>query len=138
MLSILTVTLLIGPGSVYHFGDGHSGKHLASCNGVDPVTKRAPCRQCFFPGQHHIAVRAGIAPLGAQGWLCSVKTKRCTWVTVRDSGPFGAKKGKQWQVQIKLKPGWRRRAVVDMTPSVAKAIGHPGWPARVVWLWSKP
>ena len=122
-MEIALATLLIGAGSMYYPGDGHCGDTRAD-------------NRPFKEGQHHVACRRPI-PLGAKGWLCSVRTKRCTLVSCRDRGPFGATKDGKWEVQIRLKPGWKRRAVLDLTRSAAKAIGFRGWPEKVVWIWKK-
>lgn len=52
--------------------------------------------------------------------------RRCIWTEVRDSGPWGAvDKHGNWEVQIKLKKGWRRRGVVDLSWAVWKELGKP-------------
>lgn len=122
----------VGRATVYWPGDGHSGAKKA--NGGS-----------FTDEDYHIAHRS--LPLGTVGVLCSFTGRRCTVVTVQDRGPYGAvtkccnvhklkksryrihyfwQKGKcvAWQVQIRLRRGWKRRGDFDLTKPVAKQIGH--------------
>lgn len=122
MFLFATSLVLTGGLSVYYPGDGHCGSEL-SCGGQ------------FVSGQHHIAIRQWYRRCGKKAVICSDKTKKCVWTVVRDSGPWGATNGKRWEVQIKLKPGWRRRAVVDMTKSVWRDLGKPPAMSKViVWV----
>lgn len=125
-----------------------TGSHLASCNGQDPITKKPPCRRCFFPNrQSHVAHRS--LPLGTAGLLCNLRTGRCARTTVGDRGPWGAvipcsevkeaPKGTKrfpvrkikwlrrchyYQAQITLLPGWKRRGKFDLTKTLARTIRH--------------
>lgn len=139
-----------GRSTIYYYGDRHSGNHLASCNGIDPITHTYPCRRCFFLGQKHIAHRS--IALRTVGTICNHRTKLCTRVKVMDRGPFGAlrhcsrgrpkdiRRGRYtfkprrirwakncfwWQAQPGgLVGGFEYRGEFDMTPAVAKEIGH--------------
>lgn len=44
----------------------------------------------------------------------------------------GATDGERWEVQVRLRPGWRRRGVVDVTRAVWRALGRPAFRSRVV------
>jgi len=110
--------LLVGGLSVYYPGDGHCGSELA-CGGRLHLL------------QHHVAVRGWRGHCGELVRVCSMATGRCVWSTIQDSGPWGAARGKRWEVQIRLRPGWHRRAVVDLTPLVWRALGYPRVLSRV-------
>lgn len=113
------LTLLVaGALSIYAPGDGHCGTELA-------------CGGRFHLLQHHVAIRGWRGRCGRLVRVCSEQTRRCAWSTIQDSGPWGAAKGGRWEVQIRLRPGWRRRAVVDLTPLVWRALGYPRFLSRV-------
>lgn len=134
--------VLAGGLSVYWPGDGHNAGQLA-CGGT------------FAPGQHHIAIRQWRGRCGRPAAVCAAATQKCAWTTIRDSGPWGAVRdarrdtrgavslgrrvgrGKptMWEVQIKLKPGWRRRGVVDLTKPLWEELGRPPFLSEViVWV----
>lgn len=109
--------VLLGALSVYHPGDGMNGGELA-CGGR--LTWRSD----------HIAIRQWRkVGCGARARVCV--GRRCAWTTVQDSGPWGAVRGKRWEVQIRLKPGWRRRGVVDLSWALWKRLGKPRFLTRV-------
>lgn len=111
------VLVLVGALSMYHPGDGMNGGSL-SCGGK--LTWQS----------HHIAIRQWRkVGCGARAQVCT--SRRCVWTTVQDSGPWGAVKGKRWQVQIRLKPGWKRRGVVDLSPAVWRQLGKPPFLTKV-------
>lgn len=133
---------LVGGLSTYHPGDGHNSGRLA-CGGL------------FTAEQHHVAIRQWRGRCGVRALVCSAQTLRCTWTVVMDSGPWGAvpieqgyvgsgeagrragrgKPAKRWEVQIRLKPGWRRRGVADLTLPVWRALGKPRFLSKViVWV----
>jgi hypothetical protein len=121
VVSLATLTL-VGGLSVYYPGDGHCGTQLA-------------CGGRFKVGMHHIAIRQWRGRCGAPAVVCSAVTRRCVWTRVADSGPWGASKGKRWEVQVRLKPGWRRRAVADLTHAVWRGLGSPPALSRIlVWV----
>jgi len=134
-----------GRATVYYPGDGNCGEIKA--NGGR-----------FKHTDDHIAHRT--IPLGTVGYLCSTRTKKCTYTVVHDRGPFGAirpckgqpdtpkgrfrarkirwKKRCHWhQVQIKLKKGWRYRGQFDLTKAAARRIGHRAFD-KVVFMYEKP
>jgi len=113
--------VLAGGVSVYRPNDGHNAGQLA-CGGT------------FTAEQHHIAIRQWKGRCGKRALVCSAETLRCVWTKVRDSGPWGAKMGKRWEVQIRLKPGWKRRGVVDLTLPVWRELGKPRFLSKVV-IW---
>ena len=112
------VLLLVGALSWYAPNDGHNHGRLA-CGGT--LTNES----------HHVAIRRWRGRCGAPVRVCA--RGRCVWTTVQDSGPWGAVRGRQWEVQIKLKSGWRRRGVVDLSPAVWRELGRPPFltPVRV-------
>ena len=79
-----------------------------------------------------MAIRQWRGRCGAPAVVCSAATARCVRTTVRDSGPWGAVRDGAWQVQISLRPGWRRRAVVDVTRAVWRELGRPAAMSGVV------
>lgn len=122
MTLILT---LVGALSYYHPGDGHNAGTL-SCGGT--LTWKS----------HHVAIRQWRGKCGAPAVVCTPVTHRCVLTKVMDSGPWGATKGKRWQVQIKLKRGWKRRGVVDLSPALYNELGRPPWLSKAyVWVWSQ-
>lgn len=124
IFALLFWAMVSGPASIYWFGDGYSGPHLASCNGRDPITLRYPCQRCFFPHSKGIAHRW--LPLGTKGLLCKQDSAGldCITTVVRDRGPWGAKRGTRWQKQVgKLKKGWKRRAEFDVMRATARRLG---------------
>ena len=127
-----------GRATVYWPGDGFCGKWRAD-GGI------------FRATDDHIAHRT--LPLGTFGALCNLRTRECTYTTVRDRGPYGAMRNCQfdepvppktrrlksrrcrlWQVQIKLKEGWRRRGEFDLTKPVAEAINHRAFDKVVFFI----
>lgn len=76
-----------GIGSIYYPGDGHCGKHKASCNGVDPHTGTMPCHRCFFRNDYHVAHRW--LPLGMPMVIKNMENGRVAVALVEDRGPFG-------------------------------------------------
>ena len=122
---MLPVLVLVGMSSAYHPGDGHSGPELA-------------CGGRFTWASHHVAIRQWRGLCGAPVRVCV--RRRCVWTTVQDSGPWGAVRGKRWEVQIRLKPGWRRRGVVDLSYAVWLELGKPRFlsPIRVEVYRARP
>lgn len=122
----MTPTLiLVGALSVYHPGDGHNAGTL-SCGGK------------FTWQQSHIAIRQWRqVGCGAIARVCT--PRRCVWTTVQDSGPWGARHPDgRWEVQITLKPGWRRRAVVDLSHALWVRLGKPRFRSPVhITIWRK-
>lgn len=110
--------ILAGALSIYHPNDGHNKGELA-------------CGGRFTWKQDHIAIRQWYGRCNAPAQVCVVGGK-CVWTKVRDSGPWGATKGKKWEVQIKLKKGWRRRAIVDLSWALWKRLGKPRFLSKVV------
>jgi len=110
--------ILVGALSWYAPGDGHNHGNLA-CGGK------------LTNDSHHVAIRQWRHRCGDKARVCV--GERCVWTTVQDSGPWGAVRGKQWQVQIRLKPGWKRRGVVDLAPALWRELGRPAFltPVRV-------
>jgi hypothetical protein len=71
--------------------------------------------------------------------LESVKTKKRTLCRVMDRGPYGALDADGvWHVEIKLKPGSRRRGILDLTPTVFAALGMRGMSPVRSWVISVP
>jgi hypothetical protein len=122
---VTPILVLVGALSMYHPGDGHN-RGILACGGK------------FEWGSHHIAIRQWRrVGCGAPARVCV--GRRCVWTTVRDSGPWGAIRGKRWQVQIKLRPGWKRRGVVDLSWLVWVELGSPKWLSSVrveVFKWN--
>ncbi len=114
--------VLVGSLSTYHAGDGFNSGQLA-CGGP------------LLADSHHVAIREWRGRCGAPAVVCSAATARCVRTTVRDAGPWGAVRDGAWQVQIRLRPGWRRRAVVDVTRAVWRELGRPAaLSGVVVWV----
>lgn len=133
-----------------------SGRHRATCNNIDPSTGRSPCRRCFFDTQTHIASRT--IALGTHGVICNLRTNMCVRTRVMDRGPYGAiipckeindkrltsklrklnigNKCYYYQVQIKLRSGWKRRGKFDLTLPVARAIHHHPFD-MVIFIYAK-
>jgi len=125
MAEAMTLILVLsGALSVYAPGDGHNSGTL-SCGGR------------FTAQQNHIAIRQWRrVGCGAPAVVCV--NDRCAPTKVMDSGPWGAVKGKRWEVQIKLKKGWKRRGVVDLSPALWRALGKPAFLSPVrVYVWRK-
>ncbi|MCU0912957.1 MAG: hypothetical protein MUC88_00165 [Planctomycetes bacterium] len=115
---MIEALVLVGALSVYHPGDGHNHGELA-CGGR--LTWQS----------EHIAIRRWRGRCGARVRVCVGGGRRCVWSTVRDSGPWGATDGRRWEVQIRLKRGWRRRAVVDLSWALWVKLGRPPFLSRV-------
>jgi hypothetical protein len=114
--------ILVGAISSYRAGDGFNAGTLA-CGGP------------LLPSSHHVAIRQWRGRCGAPAVVCSAATARCVRTVVADSGPWGATDGRAWEVQIRLRPGWRRRAVVDVTRAVWLELGRPAaLSGVVVWV----
>lgn len=134
-----------GRATIYFPCDGHSGTHKAD-------------GKPFRRKDHHIAHRW--LPLGTYGTICNLRTRCCTKTVVRDRGPWGAivncsdfskvsksrfpvrrigwgNKCWYWQVQIRLLPGWSRRADFDLTKSVARKLKHRAFDTIVFFYQDK-
>jgi len=120
----LAPLVLLGALSVYHVSDGHNAGLLA-------------CGGRLLPSSHHLAIRQWRGRCGAPAVVCSAATARCVRTVVLDSGPFGATRDGEWEMQIQLREGWRRRAVVDMTRAVWTELGRPAALSPVV-VWVQP
>lgn len=130
-----------GYATAYWPGDGHCGKTRADGNP-------------FRVKDDHVAHRS--LPLGTRGVICNLRTRRCVKTAVRDRGPYGAlrpchrppSKAKRfrrirwkrrcwyWDVQIKLKRGWRRRGTFDVTRPVMKALRMRAFD-RLIFVYGK-
>jgi hypothetical protein len=65
----------------------------------------------------------------------NAKNKKRTLCRVMDRGPYGAIDADGvWHVEIKLKPGSRRRGLLDMTPAVFAAIGMKSMTQVKIWV----
>jgi len=118
--------VLVGGISMYGKNDGHNAGTLA-CGGP------------LLADSHHVAIRECRGRCGAPAVVCSAATARCVRTTVRDSGPWGAVRDGAWEVQIRLRPGWRRRACVDVTRAVWRELGQPAaMSGVVVWVEERP
>lgn len=118
----LAPLVLVGSLSAYAPGDGHNAGTLA-CGGV------------LRDDSHHIAIREWRGRCGARALVCAAATARCVRTVVLDSGPWGAMRDGAWEVQIALRPGWRRRAVVDLAPALWRELGRPAaLTGVVVWV----
>lgn len=136
------VGVLVGLATIYFPGDHHN-------SGI-----RADGRPLGV-NDHHIAHRA--LPLGTPGLLCSSRTGWCTFVTVRDRGPYGVLRpcrngsdGQQakrirwkrrchfWAVQARRRKGWTYRGEFDLTRSVARAVGHCNFDVTYLIYWRRP
>jgi hypothetical protein len=111
--------ILVGGLSTYHPGDGHNGGEL-SCGGR------------FTFKQNHVAIRQWRGRCGRPVVVC-VRHGRCIVSKIMDSGPWGAINARgHWEVQVpRLKPGYRRRGVVDLSWGAWKALGRPRFLNRV-------
>ena len=136
--------VLVGGISTYRKNDGHNAGVLA-CGGP------------LLAESHHVAIREWRGRCGAPAVVCSAATARCVRTTVRDAGPWGAVRieqgyvgsgdagrhagtgqARRWEVQVRLRPGWRRRAVVDVTRAVWRELGRPAaLSGVVVWVEGK-
>lgn len=118
----LATLVLVGALSTYSPGDGHNSGTLA-CGGT------------LRDDSHHVAIRQWRGRCGARAVVCALATARCARTTVQDAGPFGAVRDGAWEVQIALKPGWRRRAVCDLAPALWRELGRPAaLSGVVVWV----
>jgi len=137
----MTPTLvLVGALSVYAPDDGHNGGTLA-------------CGGAYRWNQHHIAIRSWRrVGCGATAKVCVCarvgagqprhaagqsgaprRPRRCVWTEVRDSGPWGLQCGRRWRVWTKhrVPRGCRRRAVVDLSYALWRALGSPKFLTKV-------
>lgn len=128
LIAALLPGLRIGPSSVYWPNGGGSGTQLA-------------CGGDYVQGSRHIALRrARLGLCDRQAIICSWSTLRCTVAPVRDSGPWGAIRGRGpkdgYQVHVGLRPpvGWRWRGAVDLSRATWKALGRPGFLSGVLVL----
>jgi len=105
---------------MYHPGDGHNAGTLA-------------CGGRFRVGQEHIAYRGWRrVGCGRRVIVCAATTRKCAVTTVRDSGPWGATDGERWEVQVpRLREGWRRRAVADLSRALWRRLGRPRFLSRI-------
>lgn len=153
------ILILVGALSVYHPGDGHNAGTLA-CGGrftwqQEHIAIRqwrrvgcgAKARVCVDVQRNADGnddrrvdmvrgVRSGEHSTGA---TLARATRTCIWTEVRDSGPWGAKHPDgRWEVQIKLQPGWYRRAVVDLSWALWVRLGKPRFRSPVhITIWRK-
>lgn len=116
--------------SVYWPGDGFNAGELA-------------CGGRFEATQEHVA-RRDWRRLGCGRRLvvCALATRRCARTTVRDAGPFGIYRGPlrnavregRWRVWTRRRPppGWRFRAVVDLSRALWVRLGRPPALSEVV------
>jgi hypothetical protein len=100
------------------------------------------CGGRFTWDQYHIATRLWRqAGCGAIARVCLLDSGRCIITEVRDSGPWSAYRNGRREVQVRLKPGWRRKAVVDFSYALWVALGRPRTlsPVRVeIWPNHRP
>ena len=115
----VTALVLIGALSIYHPRDGHNAGALACGGKLTWQSRGIAIRQ--WRGHCHARARVCVGP----------HLRRCAWTTVEDSGPWGAARGREWQVQIRLRPGWYRRAVVDLPWALWVELGKPRFLSRV-------
>ena len=115
----------VGRLSVYWPGDGFNAGELA-------------CGGRFRAEQEHVA-RRDWRRLGCGRPLvvCALATRRCVLSEVRDAGPFGVYRGplrnavregrwRVWTRSLRPPPGWRYRAVVDLSRGTWQRLGRPG------------
>lgn len=115
--------------SVYAPGDGMNAGELA-CGGT------------FTEDQVHIAHRSWRSlGCGRIVLVCAHQTGRCALAQVMDAGPFGVIHGPlkraaadgRWKVHLGRRPppGWRWRAVVDLSWGLWRQLGRPKGLTRV-------
>lgn len=75
-------------------------------------------------------------PLGSAVVVQSVATSKLAIGRVIDRGPYGAMVDGQWAIKLRRTDPGTWRACLDLTPRMARAIGHNGF-ARVR-VWSLP
>lgn len=117
--AIVALALLLGsPPPGVHVG---TGTVFSNPDRWNPDPSLACARRLYGeareldPAAAVVALPARLAPCGARVTVCRLRAPvRCVEARVEDRGP--------------------RRALIDMTPAVARAIGHNGREAVVVWV----
>jgi hypothetical protein len=132
LIPLFTPTVKIqGPATIYWPKDGYCGDVRAD-------------GKPFVETDTHVAHRR--LPLGTTGIICSPTSKKCTWTSVRDRGPWGAVRpcedvidlevfprqiytGRRktcywWSPMIRLESGWTYRGVMDLTRPIAEKLKH--------------
>jgi len=119
ILGLVLPAIEVARSSAYAPGDGHNAGALA-------------CGGRLTRDQLHVAVRDWrLRGCGRRVVVCHA---RCVSATVQDSGPWGAvDETGTWRVWTRRLPrGWRRRADVDLSIGLWRAIGRPRTFERVV------
>ena len=106
----------------------------------DPLDgDRLSCvRRPMLPGEHACAHRT--LPCGTTLIVENPRTGAITTCAVLDRGPYGAilKNGK-WVIKLRKKDPGSWRGVLDLSPSVARALKHNGRePVRLYYARSNP
>ncbi len=115
--------------SVYWPGDGCKTGKVLACD--------TPCRpRRYRRGSVHVAMRGVRTEFecGTAVVVCSEQTGRCAVAPVLDAGPWGIVRNgirRRWRSSDPPPPGWRFRAVVDVSREVWKRLGKPRFLSRV-------
>lgn len=98
------------------------------------------------PSDHVVAHRK--LPCGTVLAIRNIRTNKWTTATVGDRGPYGAcnhpsyRRGRRcpkghWHIKVKRSDPGIWRGIVDLTPSVSRAIGHNGYEAVEIFILKK-
>jgi hypothetical protein len=75
-------------------------------------------------------------PLGSEVLVYSQRTHRVSWAVVIDRGPYGAMYDGRWRLKKRRSDPGVWRGCADLTPRVARRLGHDGWDRIAVYqLW---
>lgn len=110
-------------------GDKHIGGNL----GCDSSRK-------IHPDDQFCAHRS--YPCGSTLVIENIRTKKRTYCTVMDRGPYGAyvydeNNVRSWVIKIRDHHPGEWRGVVDLSPKVSKDIGHNGWERVRIWEYNR-
>ena len=109
-----------------------------ACTGRTPLFPASKLRR-WRTGMEDLPLCAHrTIPCGTWVWVQNVKTKAGAWCVVGDRGPYGAlTPDGDWVLKLARNPDTKDaeyRAVIDLSPGVAKKVGTKGW-ARVRIHW---
>jgi hypothetical protein len=90
-----------------------------------------------LPGQAH-GVAHRTFPCGTELLLHNPRTRKTARAVVLDRGPFGAMHKGKWLVKIRRRDPGVWRGCLDLTPSLARALGHNGKELVTFWRITRP
>jgi hypothetical protein len=119
--------MLRGWSTTYFPGDATgTGSHLACVGAARRILGRTTLRASDFV----IATRGKRRPFacGQRVTVRHVKSGRSVYAHKLDTGPWSCyAPGFARLVALVCPAGWHRRSIADLTPAVARAIGHDGF-----------